>query len=124
MSAEAGKPPGHNKRIPVSLPTQAHFVITHHDRWQDLLGGDAQGQLPPSPSQLGPRIVTNEDCWVVLTYVHLRRRGLPVRLQPGFVPGAVCVASSLDYGVRARRIEAWWSAAGVTVPGRPFAISR
>src|SRR5262249_52187765 len=62
----------------------------------------AQGKLPPSPRELAGRIVNNEDCWVVMTYVQLRRRGLPVRLRTGFVPSGICVASSLDYGIRAR----------------------
>jgi hypothetical protein len=86
----------------MSPPDAAHFVISHRDGWPDLLEGDAQGAPPPPPREIAPRVRNNEDCWVVLTYVHLRRRGLPVRLQTAFVPGAVCVASSLDYGIRAR----------------------
>lgn len=82
--------------------TETHFVIVNPDAWRDLLECDAQGTEPPPPREIAPRIVNNEDCWVVMTYVHLRRRGLPVRLRTGFVRGGICVASSLDYGIRAR----------------------
>jgi hypothetical protein len=86
---------------PTSL-TESHFIIANPHLWRDLLDADAQGALPPAPREIAARIVNNEDCWVVMTYVHLRRRGLPVRLQTQFVPGAICVASSLDYGIRTR----------------------
>jgi hypothetical protein len=79
-----------------------HFVIAQRGTWDDLLAGDAQGQLPPSPQELAQRIQSHEDASIVLTYVHLKRRGLPVYLQPRFVPGAICVASTVDYGIRTR----------------------
>jgi hypothetical protein len=81
---------------------ETYFRVVNRDSWRDLFETDAEGKLPPSPREIAGRIVNNEDCWVVLTYVHLRRRGLPVRLQSGFVPDAICVASTLDYGIRDR----------------------
>src|SRR5262249_36971252 len=81
---------------------ETHFIVVNRDSWRDLFETDAEGKLPPTPREIAGRIVNNEDCWSVLTYVHLRRRGLPVRLQSRFVPDAICVASSLDYGIRAR----------------------
>jgi hypothetical protein len=94
--------PVHSRLRAVAANNDAHFIVAYRNSWQDLLDGDAQGVLPPSPRELAPRIINNEDCWVVMTYVHLRRRGLPVRLRDAFVPGEICVASSLDYGIRAR----------------------
>jgi hypothetical protein len=81
---------------------EKHFVIANGDSWRDLLEVEARGYLPPAPREIAGRIKNNEDCWVILTYVHLRRRGLPVRLQTRFVPDAICVASGLDYGIRTR----------------------
>jgi hypothetical protein len=82
--------------------SETHFVIFYGHFWRDLLDSDEQGKLPPAPRDLAPYILNNEDCWIVLTYVQLRRRNLPVHLRTGFLPDAICVASTLDYGIRAR----------------------
>jgi hypothetical protein len=89
-------------RSSASRVLDTHFVIAQRGTWDDLLAGDAQGQMPPTPRELAPRIQSHEDASIVLTYVHLKRRGLPVHLQPHFVPGAICVASTVDYGIRTR----------------------
>ncbi len=87
---------------PIPDGLECTFVIAQRQVWHDLLETDAQRILPPDPRELAQRIKSHEDASIILSYVHLRRRGLPVHLRAQFVPGAVCVASTVDYGVRAR----------------------
>jgi len=47
------------------------------------------------------------DCWVMLTYLHLRARGLDVRITDHFVPGAICVASYWDLPIKALPLRSY-----------------
>ncbi len=46
------------------------------------------------------------DAWILSTYLHLRQRGLPVRLSPVFLPDRVCIAHRDDHAAAA---DAWRS---------------
>jgi hypothetical protein len=70
--------------------SETHFVIFYGHFWRDLLDSDEQGKLPPAPRDLAPYILNNEDCWIVLTYVQLRRRGLRVRLWDVYHLSTMC----------------------------------
>ncbi|MBF2063319.1 MAG: glycosyltransferase family 1 protein [Calothrix sp. C42_A2020_038] len=81
-----------------SLPFPVTFVCRYQDKWSNLFLGD---ETPiPDPDAIPGQIVTNEDCWIVLTYLHLKRRNLNVKLSNRFLPGKICIASALDFGIR------------------------
>ena len=63
----------------------------------------------PSPAEFGVRRASNEECWSVLTYIQLKRRGFNVAISDRFIPGSICVASTLDYGLRQRPFGAFRS---------------
>ncbi|WP_257295479.1 hypothetical protein [Endozoicomonas sp. YOMI1] len=62
----------------MSKPSNLHFVLNDTDRWQDLLSGDL-----PTPADIKNRIITGEDIWVLLTYLHFRNAGYKVTLGSG-----------------------------------------
>ena len=80
------------------LPLPVTFVCRYSENWSELF---LPSQEPlPAPDSLYGRIANNEDCWIVLTYLHLKRRQLNVQLSTSFTPGAICVASTLDFGIK------------------------
>jgi hypothetical protein len=80
------------------LPSEIWFVCRYARHWPDLFGPDAS---TPTPASVATRVKTNEECWIVLTYLHLRQAGIDnIHLVDRFVPGAICVASGLDFGIR------------------------
>lgn len=85
--------------ITPSLSHPVFFVVTYADAWAELFS-PSDAELP-DPDTLYNRIKNNEDCWIILTYLHLKRKGLNVFISDKFVPGQICVASTLDFGVRA-----------------------
>ena len=80
------------------LPFPVTFVCRYPENWSELFSPSQE--LIPDPDTLYGRIANNEDCWVVLTYLHLKRRHLNVSISRNFIPEAVCVASSLDIGIQ------------------------
>ncbi len=80
------------------LPYPVTFVCNATEAWQDLFA--SPDQPVPDPNAIHSRIASNEECWVILTYLQLKRRGLEVSISRKFVPGAICVASALDFGIR------------------------
>lgn len=81
-----------------SLPYSVNFVVRYPERWPELFES-AESSIP-EPSSLCTRIQTNEDCWIVLTYLYLKRRNLNVSISDCFIPGEICIVSSLDFGIR------------------------
>ena len=59
----------------MSKPSNLHFILNDTGRWQDLLSGDL-----PTPADIKHRIITGEDIWVLLTYLHFRHAGYEVTL--------------------------------------------
>ncbi|WOB45207.1 glycosyltransferase family 1 protein [Thermoleptolyngbya oregonensis NK1-22] len=81
-----------------SLPYPVNFVVKYTQKWADLFCSPESSI--PDPNALCTRIRTNEDSWIVLTYLHLKRRNLNVFISDRFVPGEICVVSSPDLGIR------------------------
>ncbi|WP_297085881.1 glycosyltransferase [Thermoleptolyngbya sp. C42_A2020_037] len=75
-----------------------NFVVKYSEKWSDLFRSPESSI--PDPNTLCTRIQTLEDCWVVLTYLHLKRRNLNVFISDRFIPGEICVVSSPDLGIR------------------------
>ncbi len=80
------------------LPTAINFVVRWSDKWRDLI--DSPDVMPESLHGEHWRVVSNEEMFVVQTYVNLKRRGLDVRLVDAFVPGTMNVVSGLDFGIK------------------------
>lgn len=81
-----------------SFPYPVNFVVGYPERWPELFGSTESSI--PDPSSLCTRIQTNEECWIILTYLYLERKGLNVSISDRFIPGKICIASSLDFSVR------------------------
>jgi hypothetical protein len=81
-----------------SLPYPVTFVVRYPERWNELFESSEPSIL--DPDSLHTRIQTNEDCWIILTYLYLKRRNLNVSISDKFTPGEICIVSSLDFGIR------------------------
>ncbi|WP_035991180.1 glycosyltransferase [Leptolyngbya sp. KIOST-1] len=79
-----------------SLPYPVNFVLKYPEKWPELFSTS----IIPDPALLHSRIKTNEDCWIVTTYLYLKRKGLNVSISDKFVPGQINVVSSLDYSAK------------------------
>ncbi len=66
-------------------------------KWRDLLNDP---ELSFSEEELAHRIVNNEECWVILSYLRLRDAGLPVILTTELQPNTICVLSYLHLYMR------------------------
>ncbi|OKH55488.1 hypothetical protein NIES2101_03620 [Calothrix sp. HK-06] len=86
------------------LPYPVTFVCHYLEKWADLLSNDNQ---LPDPNTIPGRIVTNEECWIIMTYLHLKRRNLNVYLSNKFVEGNICVASALDFGIKQKTFSSF-----------------
>jgi hypothetical protein len=78
------------------LPYPVTFVVGHAERWADLFASPDQIL---DPDQIHGRFKSNEDCWIVMTYLRLRQQNLNVSISNRLVPGAICVVSGLDLAV-------------------------
>jgi hypothetical protein len=78
------------------MPYPVYFVHPHRNKWSDIFDANE----PPDPDQIYWRFIESSDVWVVSTYLHLRRRGLDVRLVSQVVPNAINVIMNYDLGVR------------------------
>jgi hypothetical protein len=90
------------------LPFPVTFVCrskVSRERWSDLFLASDSIESIPDPDTIPGKIVSNEDCWIVLTYLHLKRRNLNVYLSDRFVPGTICVASAIDFGIRDKTFD-------------------
>ena len=90
------------------LPYPVYFVCRSQARWRDLL---LRPYEPPDPATLHQRFQHDEDFWVVLTYLYLRRHGQNVHLVPRLVPGGLCVISNQAVPVSERSLRAFIVAA-------------
>ncbi len=83
------------------LPQDVYFVLMQPARWAQVLRDQSTDQLL-LPDDYREQIVTNEDCWLVAPFLALRSRYSNVFLTDHVQPGAVCIVSGVDLGVRAR----------------------
>jgi len=81
------------------------FVIRYPELWPELFK-PSETSLP-DPDSLRSRIQTNEDCWIILTYLYLKRKHLNVSISDRFIPGEICVVSSLDLGIKDRTFNSF-----------------
>ncbi len=88
-----------------SLPYPVTFVIRYPERWPELF--QSSETLILDPSSLHGRIQTNEDCWILLTYLHLKRKHINVSISDRFIPGEICVVSSLELGIKDRTFNSF-----------------
>ncbi|BAZ16524.1 hypothetical protein NIES4071_84010 [Calothrix sp. NIES-4071] len=88
-----------------SLPYPVTFVCRYLEKWPDLLSNDIQHL--PDPNTIPERIITNEECWIIMTYLHLKRRNLNVHLSNQFVKGSICIASALDFGIKQKTFSSF-----------------
>lgn len=84
------------------LPFPVTFVCFRPEPYLDLFESP---DVVPDPDEFGIRRASNEECWSVLTYIQLKRRGFDVSISDRFVPGMICVASTVDYGIRSRPFD-------------------
>ncbi len=87
------------------LPFPVTFVCNYPQKWSELF------LLPPDslldPNKIHSRIITNEDCWIILTYLYLKQRHLNVSISDRFVPGEICVVSSIDFRMRQKTFSSF-----------------
>jgi hypothetical protein len=87
-----------------SLPYSITFVCFNRQHYPELF---ERLDVVPDPAEFRVRRATNEECWSVLTYIQLKRRGFNVTISDRFVPGQICVASTLDYGFSQRPFDSF-----------------
>jgi hypothetical protein len=87
------------------LPYPVTFVCYYLEKWSDLLSHDIQHL--PDPEMIPERIITNEECWIIMTYLNLKKRNLNVYLSNKFTEGNICVASSLDFGIKQKTFSSF-----------------
>lgn len=100
--------PESNKKLENSLeplPFPVTFVCRKAEHWSELFSPSKESI--PDPDTVYRRIINNEECWIILTYLHLKRRHLNVSISDRFIPGAICVASSLDFGIKDRTFSSF-----------------
>jgi hypothetical protein len=90
------------------LPHDVHFVVRRPEKWLELIAGSAKGEEPPAIDEMPEAIVTNEDCWIVSTYLRLRRKVSNVHLGTASVADRICVVSGLDFGIRDASLESFY----------------
>jgi hypothetical protein len=79
-----------------SLPYPVYFVHPNGTQWADV----SDPVQPPDPDAIYWRFERSSDIWIVQTYLHLKRRGLDVRLTWQLVPGAINVIMNYDLSSR------------------------
>ena len=78
------------------LPFPVYFVYPDQSRGAGVFGAE----YPPDPDTEPWRYYTTADCWVMLTYVHLKRRGFDARLATRPVPESINVIAGYDLGIK------------------------
>ena len=89
----------------LSLPYPVTFVVRHPELWPEIF--HASETSIPDPNSLHSRIKTHADCWIILTYLYLKRKHLNVSISDRFIPGEICVVSSQDLGIKDRTFNSF-----------------
>lgn len=85
------------KQSITQLPYPVTFVCRYPQRWPELLSSEAS---IPSPDRINHRFAGAENNWVIQTYLRLKQHNCNVFLSDRFVPGGICVVSSLDLKIK------------------------
>lgn len=88
------------------LPFPVTFVCNYPQKWPELFSSTTLDSLP-KPSEIHSRIITNEDCWIILTYLYLKQRHLNVSISDRFIPGEICVVSSIDFRIKQKTFSSF-----------------
>ena len=89
----------------LSFPYPVTFVVRYPERWSELFQ-PSQTSIP-DPNSLHSRIQSNEECWIVLTYLYLKQKHLNVSISDRFIPGEICVVSCPDLGIKDRTFNSF-----------------
>lgn len=88
------------------LPFPITFVCNYPQKWSELFSTSSSYSLP-DPNQIHDRIISNEDCWIISTYLYLKQRHLNVSISDRFIPGQICVVSSIDFRMRQKTFSSF-----------------
>ena len=89
----------------LSFPYPITFVVRYPERWSELFQ-PSQTSIP-DPNSLHSRIQSNEECWIVLTYLYLKQKHLNVSISDRFISGEICVVSYPDLGIKDRTFNSF-----------------
>jgi hypothetical protein len=78
------------------LPYTVYFIHPDREAWADVV----DAKYPVDPDLIHARFSSSSDIWIIQTYLHLRRKGLDVRLESRPVRGAINVVMNYDLGIR------------------------
>ncbi len=78
-------------------------VVHKQAKWEALLSGKI-----PSAEEAAPHIVSNEDVWIVLTYLQLVGRGLPILLSDKLLPDAINLVDGISFHKRTFRRDCFY----------------
>ena len=85
------------KQSMTRLPYPVTFVCRYPERWPELLSSEAS---IPNPDTIHHRFAGAENNWIIQTYLRLKQHNCNVFLSDKFVPGGICVVSSLDLKIK------------------------
>jgi hypothetical protein len=90
-------PAGQGNSLPFEpLPFPVYFVHPYRERWADIFDATEL----PDPDLIYWRFVETNDVWVLKTYLHLKDKGLEVRLVSRLIPNSINVVTNYDLGIR------------------------
>jgi hypothetical protein len=78
------------------LPHPVYFLCKNTKAWDKLMNSTSL----PRAEEVYDKLLDLTDCWCVLTYIHLKQRGLNVHLVPHYIPGHICITSYDDLMTR------------------------
>ena len=67
------------------------FVVRNHMKWMEILTANTR----PSIRDIRHMFVSNEDIWIVLTYLQLRRRGAKIQISSQPIPGRINIVDGI-----------------------------
>jgi hypothetical protein len=85
----------------LSLPYPVTFVVRSLESWPELFDPSEASIPDPNSLHIHSRIRSNEECWIIMTYLQLKRKHLNnVSISDRCIPGEICVVSSADLGIK------------------------
>ncbi|KST62302.1 glycosyltransferase [Mastigocoleus testarum] len=79
------------------LPYPVTFICRYPERWAELFSSEVSIS---DPEHINHRFVNAEDCWIIQTYLRLKQNNYNVFLSDRFIPGEICIVSSLDLKIK------------------------
>ncbi len=91
----------------LSLPYPVTFVVRALESWPELSHSSEASIPDPNSLHIHSRIQNNEECWIIMTYLQLKRKHLNVSISDRCIPGEICVVSSIDLGIKDRSFNSF-----------------